>query len=179
MTRRDIPFGDDDFKAEMAEKENALATHKHDLERLQHKIDTLQIEIRAFQRAADLLRPKLLNGTKPPVSVSPKPEEPAKRGKAKGDISKVWRAVMAKVALAGNMPLSPDLWAVLSAECGRLVNVDAVRNWLRHGAAAENGYIVRTGDMYRLSDKAVQKFNLMVPDPPTGQGETPASFGGS
>ena len=45
------------------------------------------------------------------------------------------------------------------------MSVKAVRDWLRRAAVDEHKYIERNGDTYRVSQTAVERFNLMTAEP--------------
>ena len=89
------------------------------------------------------------------------------RGKAAGTLSTQWRTILTEVAKqAGRQPLTPDLWTVIANECGYSLDTRAVRDWLFRGGGATAGYVVREGDAYRVSDMAIERFNLKTAEPP-------------
>jgi hypothetical protein len=95
------------------------------------------------------------------------------RGKAKGTISNQWRTVMGHLVEQGNQALPYDLWTVAAQKCGYTLDVKAVRDWLRRGVGAQQGFIERHGDTYRVSALAIEKFGFKTAEPPpevTGDG---------
>ena len=90
-----------------------------------------------------------------------------RRGKLPGALSAQWRSTMGKLVADGNHLATPDLWSVAAAECGYEIDVDRARDWLRRSAASGLGFIERQGDAFRVSQAAIQRFNLQAPVPPS------------
>ncbi len=138
--------------------------------KLERDLDVVRVEIRTLRRAAEL-RPAVRNvAPTKRVLYSPPPDFSAQqssgRGKAPGAISMQWRQIMGKMVANGNSLMAPDLWVLAASECGHEVDVDTARDWLRRAAKSDFGYIERDGDAFRVSQAAIQRFNLKAPEPP-------------
>ncbi len=166
----DSPLSSQDpLDAEIAAKEATAVQMERDL-------DILRVEIRTLRRAAELRptrkylpptkRVVLLNRPAVPLSPTSTSHLTVLRGKTPGALSMQWRSIMRKIVANGNHFMPPDLWAVAAAECGYEVVMHSAGDWLRRAAVSEFGYIERDGEAFRVSESAIQRFNLKAPEPP-------------
>jgi hypothetical protein len=158
------PILQDPLDQEIAAKKASIATKERDLE-------MERIELRALQRAASLRPFHRKNGVSrlehPAADAGGHAPRERSRGKLRGTLSNRWREIMRRVVMEGNEPLPPDLWSVVAHQAGFDLEVKSARDWLRRGVGAQLGFIDRQGDAYRVSQAAIEKFNLKAATPPS------------
>jgi len=83
---------------------------------------------------------------------------PRPRGKQLGSISMEWRAVLAAHVAAGNDFASPKDIAATSTAAGHPVEMKPTRDRMRKYISL--GFAEREGDLYRVSQSAIDRFGL-------------------
>lgn len=88
------------------------------------------------------------------------------RGKQPGTLSKEWRAVLAAHVASGNAFASPKDIAAHATSVGHPVEMKPTRDRLRKYLSI--GFTERDGDLYRVSQDAIERFGL-APEKATAQ----------
>jgi hypothetical protein len=157
---------------------DALSQEIADLElaalQKERELELVRIELKALKRAAEL-RPisyhEVGHGSVAHAQsyVVRSPHHGGPRGKLAGTINNTYRETMRRVVEEGNNYLTPDLWAVASKECGYELSVKAARDWLFRGGGAKSGYVERSGNSYRVSALAIDRFGFKRPERTVGK----------
>lgn len=116
-------------------------------------LEIAEAVLRALERVADTTAGIVRS------SDAPAPEGKT-RGKTPGAISGQWRAIMGRMVADGNRPEAPDVWAAAASALGYDLAPRAVNDWLRRASQDEHEYILRVAGRYRVSETAIEKFDL-------------------
>jgi hypothetical protein len=151
--------------------DDLIEAKRRECEALRARLAALEVELRAFERAAEL-RP---NETAGRHSVRMTEDHGLERrahsrkGRQPGAISKNWRKILSSVAAHYPDGASPEDIASYGAALGlpNLRPTDARQQAEKYVAY---GYIERVGDRYKVTDMARERFRTV--EPPTEERES-------
>ena len=151
-----------------------IAAKRAEIAQIEQALGAERNVLRGMLRAAELRPAVKMNGAPshaarpetPAVLPSAEPPTSPRSGKPPGTLGSRWRSILGRHARTFGIGFAgPELWAANAATEGHPMSVKAVRDWLRRAAVDEHKYIERNGDTYRVSQTAVERFNLMTAEP--------------
>lgn len=164
LGRAPITRAMDRLEEEIRRKRQAVEAAQRELEQAkerarqaQQQLDRESIELAAFQKAAQL-RPAGAPPEQQAMRQEAEPTHQRRLGRQPGAIKKEWREVLRDMLRNGNRPQSPSAISLLAERFGLPHDAKSIRERFR--GFESHGFVEKVGDDYRVTDVAVQRFDL-------------------